>query len=168
MDCSSGESKYHDELSCRTLRTSLTAKGNILSISVHELHHLASLSLSDIAMYVCLQLGIGELCLNHFHQLQTYRNETEQKTQQREQFNKQHDILSCAGFYLSTPHLQNHFAHSRHVEEPYNKFTINFIYKGIPCLMISFLLVTLIHCIKPTGHLLNSPAFMPYFNKTIR
>lgn len=75
MDCSSGESKYHDELSCRTLRTSLTAKGNILSISVHELHHLASLSLSDIAMYVCLQLGIGELCLNHFHQLQTYRNE---------------------------------------------------------------------------------------------
>lgn len=64
MDCSSGESKYHDELSCRTLRTSLTAKGNILSISVHELHHLASLSLSDIAMYVCLQLGNSVLTIS--------------------------------------------------------------------------------------------------------
>lgn len=50
------------------------------------------------------------------------------ETHQKEKFNK-HDILLIASFYLSMPHLPNHFARSGLVAESYNKSMIQFIYQ---------------------------------------
>lgn len=91
----------------------------------------------------------------------TYIPKTERtETHQKEKFNK-HDILLIASFYLSMPHLPNHFARSGLVAESYNKSMIQFIYQVFLVWWFVFLhiLFSLLHpaCCQPW--------IMFYFNK---